>query len=311
MTYKRLNENIITMSYKEFTNWCNDRSTDGKWGYSEASECISAINEINKLPFWKRNKYWSEKYEFDILDRIVNKTNKIINSYNDITYVNESNINQNKKLSSYNLDFIIKNLNEINLNNASNLLNYNTDFSIYEFMSYTKDRQYYNSGKNLDIFKLVDTLCMILHYSNKYICNKTYSESYLFYTLLNLAKKDSKILYESDTMSEILYFQFDEDLIKSEMNIFEFIADYIIDNHEDNRYIINHSREELIGHVKDCIGDSDDLNIVDFTKPFLTLEIELNEDDYLLIRFPSDIRLVSFFKQDKYNTFKEYFDNNK
>lgn len=305
MIYKKLNENIITMTYKEFTNWCNDRAIDGRWGYSEASECISIINEINGIPFWKRNKYWRENYEFDIIDKIINKTNKIINEYEEKMRILHDTENCKRVFDSKknDINLITDNLNNIKLSNI--------DFTVYEFMSFTDNRTYYNQGIILDTFKLIDTIRIILQYSNKYILNNNYSENYLYYNLKKLANQDFKVLYGSDTLSEILYFQFDENLIKSEINIFEFITNYIIDNHNDYNFIINDSKAELIEHIKNCIKDSDDLNIVDFTKPFLTLEIELNEDDYLLIRFPSDIRLVSFFKQDTYNNFKEYFENNK
>lgn len=46
------------MTYKQFRHWCNERACDGCWGYLEASLCIDVMSEINKLPFWKREKAW-------------------------------------------------------------------------------------------------------------------------------------------------------------------------------------------------------------------------------------------------------------
>ena len=39
------------MKFKEFVNWCNERTCDGCWGMLEAMTCIDLINEIRKIPF--------------------------------------------------------------------------------------------------------------------------------------------------------------------------------------------------------------------------------------------------------------------
>lgn len=300
MIDKKLNENIVTMSYREFNRWCNDRCFDGKWGYNEALECTFIIDKINSLPIWKRNKYWKDKYEFDIVNRIINRTNHLINEYTKI----KDNVSKKEKLSKsakYNLDLVAKNLDNIKIDNID-------DISIYEFMSHTTDKTYYNEGIILDIFKMIDTLSIILNRSNKYSASNRHTGYTLYYTLKEEAIKNTKILYESDTLSEILYLQYDKKLMTSELNIYEFIANYILDKHEG--YVFQNNKEDLIEYIKECIQNSDDLNIIDFNKPFTTIEIELNEDDYILIKFPTDIRLISFFKQGIYNTFKEFFMKN-
>ena len=51
-----------TMTFKQFLNWCNERVCDGCWGYKEAVVCIDIISEVKRIPFWKREKVWKEKY---------------------------------------------------------------------------------------------------------------------------------------------------------------------------------------------------------------------------------------------------------
>jgi hypothetical protein len=46
------------MTYKEFEKWCNDRASDGCWNMLTAMTCIDLINEIKKVPYWKREKAW-------------------------------------------------------------------------------------------------------------------------------------------------------------------------------------------------------------------------------------------------------------
>ena len=69
------------MTFKQFRDWCNQRSADGKWGYIEAMACVRLIDEINKVRFWKRENVWKEKYEKQVLDEIVNPINKMIEVY--------------------------------------------------------------------------------------------------------------------------------------------------------------------------------------------------------------------------------------
>ena len=65
------------MTYKEFYIWCSKRAHDGCWGYSEAVCCLTIIDEIKKLPFWKREKKWKE-YECEVVMQIVEPTNNKI-----------------------------------------------------------------------------------------------------------------------------------------------------------------------------------------------------------------------------------------
>lgn len=46
------------MTYKEFVSWCNERACDGCWSMGTAIYCIKIMNNINRLPFWKRQKEW-------------------------------------------------------------------------------------------------------------------------------------------------------------------------------------------------------------------------------------------------------------
>lgn len=65
------------MKYKEFNSWCNDRACDGCWGFKEAIICIEVARDINKLPFWKREKKWEEVKQ-EIVSKIVNPINKMM-----------------------------------------------------------------------------------------------------------------------------------------------------------------------------------------------------------------------------------------
>lgn len=64
------------MKFKEFENWCNERSCDGCWGILEAMTCIGLMNEIRKIQFWKREKFWKENYEKQVLEEIINPIEK-------------------------------------------------------------------------------------------------------------------------------------------------------------------------------------------------------------------------------------------
>lgn len=68
------------MTYKQFSKWCNDRAADGCWGFKEASLCCYVITEIQKLPFWKREKAWKGEEEF-IVNNIINPINEMIRAY--------------------------------------------------------------------------------------------------------------------------------------------------------------------------------------------------------------------------------------
>lgn len=66
------------MKYKEFVDWCNQRVCDGYWDMNTAMYCIETIKDINKIPFWKREKIWRKIYENTIEFEIVKPINEKI-----------------------------------------------------------------------------------------------------------------------------------------------------------------------------------------------------------------------------------------
>lgn len=66
------------MKFKKFVRWCNERVCDGCWGMIEAMTCIAIMREVQKQHFWKREKYWKEKFESEVLNKIVNPTEKML-----------------------------------------------------------------------------------------------------------------------------------------------------------------------------------------------------------------------------------------
>ena len=66
------------MTFKEFTTWCNERACDGQWGMLTAMVCIDLMAEIRKIPFWKRERVWRERYEKQVLAEIVEPINQKI-----------------------------------------------------------------------------------------------------------------------------------------------------------------------------------------------------------------------------------------
>ena len=60
------------MTFKQFSRWCNERACDGLWGMLDALVCIGIHNEINKHPFWKREKVWREQYLDQVMTEIIN-----------------------------------------------------------------------------------------------------------------------------------------------------------------------------------------------------------------------------------------------
>ena len=59
------------MTYKEFNDWCNQRACDGCWSMNTAIYCIGVCEEINSIPFWKRNKVWKTEYEDEIVNKVI------------------------------------------------------------------------------------------------------------------------------------------------------------------------------------------------------------------------------------------------
>ena len=69
------------MKFKEFVNWCNERSCDGCWGAKEALICIQVLQIIYKQLFWKREKIWKSYYEKPVTKEIIEPINQKIKNY--------------------------------------------------------------------------------------------------------------------------------------------------------------------------------------------------------------------------------------
>lgn len=82
------------MTYRQFSKWCNDRAADGCWGFKEASLCCYVITEIQKLPFWKREKAWRGEEEF-LVNNVINPINEMIEKVNKANEIIEK---ENQKL---------------------------------------------------------------------------------------------------------------------------------------------------------------------------------------------------------------------
>ena len=65
------------MNYKQFRQWCNERACDGCWGYDTAVYCIRILDDLQKIPFWRRKKAW-KKIETRVLYAVVEPINKKI-----------------------------------------------------------------------------------------------------------------------------------------------------------------------------------------------------------------------------------------
>ena len=59
------------MKFKDFIKWCNDRASDGCWDFISATCCINIIEKVRKEKWWRRDKYWKENYERDVLEDII------------------------------------------------------------------------------------------------------------------------------------------------------------------------------------------------------------------------------------------------
>lgn len=65
------------MTFKQFRRWCNDRACDGWWGHQEALLCIDVMSQIQKLPFWKRERVWKQ-IEGRMMLEVIGPTNRKI-----------------------------------------------------------------------------------------------------------------------------------------------------------------------------------------------------------------------------------------
>lgn len=46
------------MTFKEFSNWANERACDGQWGMFLAIDCAAAARAVYDEPFWRRKATW-------------------------------------------------------------------------------------------------------------------------------------------------------------------------------------------------------------------------------------------------------------
>lgn len=70
------------MTFKEYRKWCNERTVDGCWGMIEAIVCIDIMRTVEKIPYWKREKYWGKEYKCDVINEIIKPINKKIAELN-------------------------------------------------------------------------------------------------------------------------------------------------------------------------------------------------------------------------------------
>ena len=71
------------MTFKEFSNWCNERCCDGYWGMKEAIFCSRLCGEIYEKASGlfknkKREKLWNENPYKEYAEEIVRQINKKI-----------------------------------------------------------------------------------------------------------------------------------------------------------------------------------------------------------------------------------------
>lgn len=66
------------MKFKEFVTWASDRAADGFWSCQIAVVSLAIIEDVKKIPFWKRERIWRDKYEKDVLNDLVRPVNKRI-----------------------------------------------------------------------------------------------------------------------------------------------------------------------------------------------------------------------------------------
>lgn len=61
-----------SMTFKQFSAWCNERAADGKWGLGTAIHCSKICSGLHDVFFLWREKTWKAKYEAEMLE-IVNE----------------------------------------------------------------------------------------------------------------------------------------------------------------------------------------------------------------------------------------------
>lgn len=59
------------MTFKNFSDWCNQRAADGCWDMPSALACTEILNKVRQKPFWKRERVWKQLYKKSVVDSIV------------------------------------------------------------------------------------------------------------------------------------------------------------------------------------------------------------------------------------------------
>ena len=65
------------MKYKEFVEWCSERTCDGCWSMNTAINCIEIRKNIDSKWPWNREKEWAKISEV-VINRIVEPINQKI-----------------------------------------------------------------------------------------------------------------------------------------------------------------------------------------------------------------------------------------
>ena len=69
------------MTFKQFKQWCNERASDGCWGFDDAKFCVELLDNMNQIPWWRRNKTWKKianRVEFAVVNPINKKIQAVM-----------------------------------------------------------------------------------------------------------------------------------------------------------------------------------------------------------------------------------------
>ena len=86
------------MTFKEFSDWCNERSCDGCWSMHMAMQCIYIFEEIISKPVRKREIEFQKYVKETNLVEVINKNNKLYGIEEEYSTESEI-IQENSKVS--------------------------------------------------------------------------------------------------------------------------------------------------------------------------------------------------------------------
>lgn len=66
-----------SMTFKQFSAWCNERAADGQWGMDTAIRCSTVCSELHEVFFLWREKTWKAKFEAEMLEIVNDIEHKI------------------------------------------------------------------------------------------------------------------------------------------------------------------------------------------------------------------------------------------